>query len=482
MEATRTIPVIPWTPDGVGGDAAAWSGWGEPNRPARPSDRTHDGSVDDDDDGDGHPRERDVGSYEKPSKNRVRRERRGHTVTRAAPTSAAANAHTIKDDGGDDNLDMDDNGDVACAHVRPALPAAAESTPLRDEVGDNETDSTHGDSDEEKAASARSTARDDGLPRVSVFCTTTPSDESDGADAEPQAPTRMRRELVVGATRAIDVSEGGGERRQSRSARSGAPQRPLMIMEGDILACRACGAPSAARLSARMGVYVGDGWVVHAVRQKRRGGGDVRSRREASSPPRYDVVQQAVHDFAGGRALAADEWFRTRSEFPAAVRVRRALERVGSEWEVPDGLGDARSSEDFALWAALGQSALTHADYRDERDSPPPRPRRGRHSIDGGRYGDDGYTGGVVARAVRVGERDESPPVLARIHQISAPAADQRAQAPMARPVQPQSDYRYAIAGGIVGFYLGGGPIGGAVGGAAGFLLDSAANIGRAWR
>lgn len=296
------------------------------------------------------------------------------------------------------------------------------------------------------------------------------------------------------ADRALAVAHGSHKSRRRSEASEGALTRILVksrpsecspsaaiVAEGDVISCRTCGVSSTTRRSSRMGVYVGDGWVVHAVQRRQRGA-------SAHDDPYYEIVQQTLQDFAQGRTLSADEWFRTRSEFPAAVRVRRALERVGAEWEVPEGLDNARVSEDFALWTATGQSALTHADYRDDRDdrdsattaplayrsSSLSRRKRNRRNSD---------DRGVVARAVRVGY-DSPPPVLARIHQpatSSCLSAASLASSAAARPAPIASDYRHAVAGGIVGLYLGG-PIGGAVGGAAGLLLDSMASLGRGWR
>ncbi|AVK75694.1 Endopeptidase domain containing protein [Pandoravirus neocaledonia] len=285
--------------------------------------------------------------------------------------------------------------------------------------------------------------------------------------------TRHRSEASEGALTRILVKERPGECSSSAAA---------IIVEGDVLSCRTCGVSSTAMRSSRMGVYVGDGRVVHAIQRRQRGA-------SLHDDPYYEVVQQTLQDFARGRTISADEWFRTRSEFPAAVRVRRALERVGTEWEVSEGLDNARASEDFALWTATGQSALTHADYRDDRDdcgsstataplayraSSASRKKRNRRNSD---------DRGIVARAVRVGS-DSPPPVLARVHQpatASSLSAGSHAAPVPARPAPITSDYRHAVAGGIVGLYLGG-PLGGAVGGAAGLLLDSMASLGRGWR
>nr|UDO48122.1 hypothetical protein [Pandoravirus massiliensis] len=309
------------------------------------------------------------------------------------------------------------------------------------------------------------------------------SDDRNGAGG----PVRARDD------RALTTARGSCERRQSQSDAHGLTRISIkgrlndrsspaaIVVEGDVLSCRTCGVSSTARRSSRMGVYVGDGWVVHAARRRQRGSSS------SHGAYYYEIVQQTLSDFADGRTLSADEWFRTRSEFPAAVRVRRAYERVGSEWEVPDGLDDARASEDFALWTATGQSALTYADYRGDReDHDPPsstlsayrpssRKKRNRRNSD---------ERGVVARAVRVGS-DSPPPVLARIHQpataTSSSATSSSTSSMAARPAPTAGDYRHAVAGGIVGLYLGG-PIGGAVGGAAGLLLDSMASLGRGWR
>jgi hypothetical protein len=322
-------------------------------------------------------------------------------------------------------------------------------------------------------------------------------DDDDGGGGEGHAP-------------ASAVALAGRRRPSSTEPERTAVERHIAVMEGDVLACRVGGAPSTARTSARMGIYVGDGWVVHAVRHGRSSsfsssrsygiGGRHRAK------PRYEVIQQTLRDFIGTRTVSADEWFRTRSEYPAAVRVRRALQRVGTEWEVPDGLDDARASEDFALWAALGQSALTVADYRDERDSPPVARRSGRSSRrargggdgddDDEDDGDDGHSRrrGAVATAVRVGGTDPEPPVLARFcrhtdrtsssstsSSSTAGAAAAASGGGRARGSAAQGDYRHAIAGSLVGLYFGG-PVGAAIGGAAGLLFDSAAGVGRSWR
>lgn len=281
--------------------------------------------------------------------------------------------------------------------------------------------------------------------------------------------------------RRTEASGGALTRISVKSRPDDCSPLPSIIVEGDVLSCRTCGLSSTARRSSRMGVYVGDGWVVHAVQRRQRGA-------PSHGDAYYEVVQQTLQDFAQGKTLSADEWFRTRSEFPAAVRVRRALERVGAEWEVPDGLDNARVSEDFALWVATGQSALTHADYRDDRDeggpsTTAPSVYRSSFSSRKKRNRRDSDERGVVARAVRVGS-DSPPPVLARIHQPamgSSLSATPLAAREVARPAPVANDYRHAVAGGIVGLYLGG-PIGGAVGGAAGLLLDSMASLGRGWR
>ncbi|AVK76769.1 hypothetical protein pmac_cds_81 [Pandoravirus macleodensis] len=341
--------------------------------------------------------------------------------------------------------------------------------------------------------------------------TASDTNDDDSDDLENNEPDKGRldqdHDHSAGSGRARGTSSGTvaiahgphkNHRRRRTDASGGALTRILVksrpdecspltsiIVEGDVLSCRTCGLSSTARQSSRMGVYVGGGRVVHAVQRRQRGTsshGDVY----------YEVVQQTLQDFAQGKTLSADEWFRTRSEFPAAVRVRRALERVGAEWEVPDGLNNARVSEDFALWTATGQSALTHADYRDDRDdcesssnttAPLAYHSSSFSSSKKRRNRRDSGDRGIVARAVRVGS-DSPPPVLARIHQppttLSMSAASP-ATREAARPAPVASDYRHAVAGGIVGLYLGG-PIGGAVGGAAGLLLDSMASLGRGWR
>nr|UMO79057.1 Endopeptidase domain containing protein [Pandoravirus belohorizontensis] len=496
---------------------AAWSGWGAPH-PQASATPFGVGVV-----FGGHPHVATMTTTATPvvSKNRARRQRRDLAGAARAPLQPAGGAHgsdvaTDSDDGADD--------DAAYAHVGPADALRPLASPLRqpmaavvvditrssekenqsdDHDHDHDRDHEDDDDDDDKHDDG---ARDDPIERqpgggrrhkgtmpsgrcVTAAATsnalgdatsTDDGDDSLGDLSEDDGDRRVaaqtkgsddgRTMVVARASRRdhkSDTHEGGAVTRISARHRqkSSSPSSSI-IVEGDVLSCRTCGAPSTARRSARMGVYVGDGWVVHAAQR--------RQRTTASSRgyARYDVVQQTLRDFADGRTLSADEWFRTRSEFPAAVRVRRALERVGAEWEVPEGLDDARASEDFALWAATGQSALTHADYRDDRDPPPGPPS----SSTSRRRDKDRRDGGVVARAVRLGS-DSPPPVLARIHQ---PAAALSASPPT-RPPVPTSDYRHVVAGGLVGLYLGG-PVGGAVGGAAGLLLDSMASLGRAWR
>lgn len=506
---------------------AAWSGWGAPPHSQAPATPFGVGVV-----FGGHAHDATTSTTTTPavSKNRARRQRRdlagaasaAHTPLRPAGGAHEPDAATDSDDGTGDS--------TAYAHAEPADALRPLASPLRRPVAavvvditrspekekqnDDDRSDDDDDDDDKYGDGADAATRDpverrpgDGRRRkgtmlpghcVAAATTTiasnnTPDDvtstddgddslgdlSEDDGDRRVAAQTKCgddRRTMVIARAprgdRKSDTHEGGAVTRISARHRqkSSSPSSSI-IVEGDVLSCRTCGVPSTARRSARMGVYVGDGWVVHAAQRRQRTTGSSRS------CVRYDVVQQTLRDFADGRTLSADEWFRTRSEFPAAVRVRRALERVGAEWEVPEGLDDARASEDFALWAATGQSSLTHADYRDDRD-PPPGPsssstsrRRDKDRRDG-----DGR-GGVVARAVRLGS-DSPPPVLARIHQ---PAAALSTSPPTRPPAPPATDYRHVVAGGLVGLYLGG-PVGGAVGGAAGLLLDSMASLGRAWR
>jgi len=361
---------------------------------------------------------------------------------------------------------------------------------------------------------------------------------------EPSKPTPRRPKapptvlaidrIAHDAKTAVRATSGGLQDNVSL----GVGRPSILIMEGDVLTCRAHGASSSARRTARMGVYIGDGWVVHAarrpavatdqghVRHVRKSAdsvcaewahdddhdddGDDNDEKSNNNKERvsskwcptlfaskaanevyYDIVQQTVHDFAAGRTLTSDEWFRTRSEHPAAVRVRRAIERVGSEWEVPGRMGDARASEDFAMWVALGQSALTYADYRDERGSPPPidkaylqHDHRHRSAALSSPEKKKSKGTGIVAQAVRFagngGGDDRDKPVLARIR--PKPQATPPGVQPLPAPAeQANGDYRRAVAGGLVGLYLGG-PVGGIVGGAAGFLFDSVVSMGpRLW-
>ncbi|BCU03358.1 endopeptidase domain containing protein [Pandoravirus japonicus] len=497
---------------------AAWSGWGAPH-PQAPATPFGVGVV-----FGGHPHGVATSTTATPtvSKNRARRQRRDLAGAARAPLRPAreSDAATDSDDGAGD--------DAAYAHVGPADSLRPLASPLRQPMAavvvditrssekenqsndrdhhhdrDHDHDRDHEDNDDDDkhgdAARDDPTERQPGggrrrkgtVPSARCVAATTDAlddatstddgDDSLGDLSEDDGDRRVaaqtkgsddgRTMVVARASRRdhkSDTHEGGAVTRISARHRqkSSSPSSSI-IVEGDVLSCRTCGAPSTARRSARMGVYVGDGWVVHAAQRRHR------TTASSRSSARYDVVQQTLRDFADGRTLSADEWFRTRSEFPAAVRVRRALERVGAEWEVPEGLDDARASEDFALWAATGQSALTHADYRDDRD-PPPGPSS---SSSTSRRRDKERRDGVVARAVRLGS-DSPPPVLARIHQ---PAAALSASPPTRPPAPPATDYRHVVAGGLVGLYLGG-PVGGAVGGAAGLLLDSMASLGRAWR
>ena len=500
--ALRTSPAA-WPPTATAtatttadrDDAAAWSGWGPPIASSSEQHDTRHTAGDE---------------RQRPpvSKNRMRRERRGRTGGFIA---------TVYPDAGDDDSDLcviadsADNkrhdamarphNDVGIGHIDDQSFAAHDDRQQQqqqrgptgksephyegegDDVAANVVDASNDDNDDDTTSTRQSSLRVVAAPeeapqQEATFCGAVavrgdaPPQGDGSSDSDDRAPERQRKERRV-------------VRRQS--------QHSVVIMEGDVLTCRTGGASSTARRSARMGVYVGDGWVVHAARRRGRGGGGGDDNGRGRSRLCYDVVQQTAHDFADGRAVSADEWFRTRSEHPAAVRVRRALERVGTEWDVPDGLDEARASEDFALWAALGQSALTHADYRDERDSPPPssssssslsRHHR-RHRADDGDGGVDGRVsgGGVIARAVRVGADDTPVPVLARIHQPSPSALAVSVHGHGATaPQQRSADYRHTIAGGLVGLYFLGGPIGGAVGAAAGFLLDSAAKMGTPWR
>lgn len=496
---------------------AAWSGWGAPHSQA-PTTPFGVGVVFS---GHAHDATTTTTTTAAVSKNRARRQRRDLAAARAPPRPAGgtheSDVATDSDDGAGD--------DAAYPHAGPADALRPLASPLRQPVAavvvditrspekkkqndddDDDVDGAdhddgkhdddanhdpverrHGGGRRRKSAmlSGRCTAAATASNALDDVTSTDDGDDSLGDLSEDDGDRRAtaqsksgedRRAMVVARAprrdREPDAHEGGAVTRISARHRqkSSSPSSSI-IVEGDVLSCRTCGAPSTARRSARMGVYVGDGWVVHAAQRRQR------TTPSSRSCVRYDVVQQTLRDFADGRTLSADEWFRTRSEFPAAVRVRRALERVGAEWEVPEGLDDARASEDFALWAATGQSALTHADYRDDRD-PPPGPsssstsrRRDKDRRDG-----DGR-GGVVARAVRLGS-DSPPPVLARIHQ---PAAALSTSPPTRPPAPLATDYRHVVAGGLVGLYLGG-PVGGAVGGAAGLLLDSMASLGRAWR
>ncbi|AJF98456.1 hypothetical protein TW95_gp1722 [Pandoravirus inopinatum] len=492
---------------------AAWSGWGAPPRPQASMPILGAAVFDDHapvDDDDGH----SSASPTVMSKNRLRRQRRGRStgVPVRSPPLTRHHLDEKEDDSGSE--DKDDEIGPMCPRAESSAVLQPLASPLRAPttatvVGTKQSCvGSRGDTDESDLDTNDAghdgdsfRARSNGRRRMNAprathsgrgddgesTATTSDGDSDDGSDSDDdgsgddnkshdsiETPVRQKP-----ATMTMVASSGRTEPKSRRSydatvarvsTKKGRVPSSSVVAEGDVLSCRTCGAPSIARRSARMGVYVGEGWVVHAVQRRQRG-------TSSRSSARYDVVRQTLRDFADGRTLSADEWFRTRSEFPAAVRVRRALEHVGSEWKVPDGLDEARASEDFALWTATGQSALTHADYRDDRDPPvtrsssPSSRRRGRRDSD---------ERGAVARAVRL-RSDSPPPILARIHQPATPASGVLSASPPTRPPPPTSDYRHVVAGGLVGLYLGG-PIGGAVGGAAGLLLDSMASLGRGWR
>ncbi|QBZ80726.1 Endopeptidase domain containing protein [Pandoravirus celtis] len=488
---------------------AAWSGWGAPPRPQASMPILGAAVFDDHapvDDDDGH----NSASPTVMSKNRLRRQRRGRST--AVPVRSPPLTSHLSEKEEDDDSNSEDKGD-GIGRVRPRAEAVLRplASPLRTPttatvVGTKQscvgprgdTDESDLDTDdaghEDDSFRARSDIRRrTNTPRAThsgrgddgeSTATTSDGDGDDGTDGDDDndnkshdsigTPVRQKpatMTMVASSARTEPKSRRSYDATVARvSTKKGRTPSSSVVAEGDVLSCRTCGAPSIARRSARMGVYVGEGWVVHAVQRRQRGA-------SSRSSARYDVVRQTLRDFADGRTLSADEWFRTRSEFPAAVRVRRALEHVGSEWKVPDGLDEARASEDFALWTATGQSALTHADYRDDRDPPvtrsssPSSRRRGRRDSD---------ERGAIARAVRL-RSDSPPPILARIHQPATPASGALSTSPPTRPPPPTSDYRHVVAGGLVGLYLGG-PIGGAVGGAAGLLLDSMASLGRGWR
>ncbi|AGO83587.1 Endopeptidase domain containing protein [Pandoravirus salinus] len=493
---------------------AAWSGWGEPPRPPASMPILGAAVFDDHaavDDDDGHASASPAGI----SKNRLRRQRRGRSTAVPVRSTPLTRHLSGKEDDGSGGETID--GEIGLTRPRAEVSAVLRplASPLRTPttatvvgarqscVGSRaDTDESDVDTDdashEDDSFRARSDSRrrtnatrathsgrddddDDGKSTATASddnSNDSGSDDDDDGDSEShdsiETPARQKpatMTMVASSARTEPKSRRSYDATVARAPtkKSRAPSSSV-VAEGDVISCRTCGAPSTARRSARMGVYVGQGWVVHAVQRRQRG-------THSRSLVRYDIVQQTLRDFADGRTLSSDEWFRTRSEFPAAVRVRRALERVGSEWEVPDGLDDARVSEDFALWAATGQSALTHADYRDDRDppvtkSPSSSRRRGRRDSD---------ERGAIARAVRL-RSDSPPPILARIHQPTATTSAALSASPPTRPPPPPTnDYRHVVAGGLVGLYLGG-PIGGAVGGAAGLLLDSMASLGRGWR
>ncbi|AVK74543.1 Endopeptidase domain containing protein [Pandoravirus quercus] len=489
---------------------AAWSGWGAPPRPQASMPILGAAVFDDhapvDDDG-GH----NGASPTVMSKNRLRRQRRGRSTAVPVRSPSLTRHPPEKEDDDSGSEDKDDG--IGPVRPRAEVPAVLRplASPLRtpttatvvgakqsrvgprgdtdesdldtDDAG-HEDDSFRACSDNRRrtnASHATHSGRDDDGKSTA---TASDGDSDDGSDSGDDGDNKSHDSIETPvrqkpSTMSMVTSSGRTEPKSRRSydatvarvsTKKGRMPSSSVVAEGDVLSCRTCGAPSIARRSARMGVYVGEGWVVHAVQRRQRG-------TSSRSSARYDVVRQTLRDFADGRTLSADEWFRTRSEFPAAVRVRRALEHVGSEWKVPDGLDEARASEDFALWTATGQSALTHADYRDDRDPPvtrsssPSSRRRGRRDSD---------ERGAVARAVRL-RSDSPPPILARIHQPATPTSGALSASPPTRPPPPTSDYRHVVAGGLVGLYLGG-PIGGAVGGAAGLLLDSMASLGRGWR
>lgn len=208
----------------------------------------------------------------------------------------------------------------------------------------------------------------------------------------------------------------------------------------------------------------------------------------SASPPlvRYAVVRRSLSFLdRHNQSVMAERWFRTRSAYPAFMRVRRALESVGIEWHAPCHYTYAQASQGFVLWASMGRFSFIDPRFTNDGCAPAARADEsrevgalpvGKQTRPRFRYLDD-YDGS------RFPFSEAAPaPCSPAFSNSTASGGNRRIRSQTGSLANPSgcashclSSYVNTLAGGLVGLYIGG-PVGGAIGGATGMLLDSRSN------